>query len=211
MARWCGKCSSDLPEGAFYEGQRWCIKCLKAASRAAQIKRRERAKAFVAAFLRAHPCVDCGETDPVVLEFDHVRGKFRGISAMAHDALPCDEIAAEIALCDVVCVNCHRRRTAARREPSRPYAARRARRVRNVAYVRSVLAEHGCTDCGAGDVEVLEFDHRRDKRASVADLAWFEYSLARIRAEIAKCEVRCGNCHRRRTAHELGHYRPVAS
>lgn len=69
---------------------------------------------FLLEFFRSHPCVDCGESDPVVLEFDHLRDKRFGIG----QALPYrnwQSILDEIAKCDVVCANCHRRRTAKRR------------------------------------------------------------------------------------------------
>ncbi len=64
-------------------------------------------------FLREHPCADCGETDPVVLEFDHLRDKVFGIGQMLADR-PWLEVLAEIEKCEVVCCNCHRRRTATR-------------------------------------------------------------------------------------------------
>jgi hypothetical protein len=58
-----------------------------------------------------HPCTDCGETDPVVLEFDHSEGKdFNISSGLLNKAW--SAIVEEIAKCEVVCVNCHRRRTA---------------------------------------------------------------------------------------------------
>jgi hypothetical protein len=63
---------------------------------------------------RKHPCVDCGERDPVVLEFDHLRDKVRNVSGMANACQPWAKIEAEIAKCEVVCANCHRRRTARR-------------------------------------------------------------------------------------------------
>lgn len=62
-----------------------------------------------------HPCVDCGEDDKVVLEFDHVRGtKVANISKLISDSVSLEKMAAEIAKCDVRCCNCHRRATLTR-------------------------------------------------------------------------------------------------
>jgi hypothetical protein len=69
-------------------------------------------------YFKTHPCSDCGEVDPVVLEFDHLRDKAFDVA----QALPYrnwSSILAEIEKCDVVCANCHRRRTARRNETVR--------------------------------------------------------------------------------------------
>jgi hypothetical protein len=77
-------------------------------------RRREDTHGLVLDYLREHPCVDCGEPDPVVLEFDHLRDKIDNVSKMASLKRPWTVILAEIAKCEVVCANCHRRRTAVR-------------------------------------------------------------------------------------------------
>jgi hypothetical protein len=52
-------------------------------------------------------CVECGETDPLVLQFDHVRGvKSRNVTP----TMSLDDLREEIEKCDVRCANCHTRR-----------------------------------------------------------------------------------------------------
>lgn len=65
--------------------------------------------------LQEHPCVDCGENDPIVLEFDHVKGKkFKEVSGMV--GIYCwARVKKEIDKCDVRCANCHKRKTAKER------------------------------------------------------------------------------------------------
>lgn len=69
---------------------------------------------FLIEFFRTHACVDCGEADPVVLEFDHLRDKRFAIGG-ALATQNWQSILDEIDKCEVVCANCHRRRTARRR------------------------------------------------------------------------------------------------
>jgi hypothetical protein len=73
---------------------------------------------FLIEFFATHPCSDCGEADPVVLEFDHVRDKAFNISQMFRDR-SWQTILDEIQKCEVVCANCHRRRTSRRRRALR--------------------------------------------------------------------------------------------
>lgn len=74
--------------------------------------RLERMKLLLAYF-EDNPCTDCGETDPVVLEFDHLRDKLFDIGT-AFAGRRWADVLAEIGKCEVVCANCHRRRTVAR-------------------------------------------------------------------------------------------------
>lgn len=75
----------------------------------------------------------------------------------------------------------------------------------NQQRVWEYLALHPCVDCGETDPVVLQFDHRRDKRMDVSDMCR-SFGWPVILAEILKCEVRCANCHTRRTARERGIY-----
>lgn len=236
------------------------------------------------AYLGCHPCVDCGESDPVVLEFDHVRDKRANVSQMVSNAYAWSTVEFEIGKCEVRCVNCHLRKTArdlgtyerkqafiriAIGELSFPYVVDEAvmsdqrrcgrcgltksldefsNRSRDTGqrqvwcracmaeykrdwYVRNrdhqlervrtnherssrenqdrawdYLGQHGCLDCGEPDPVVLQFDHLGDKQRDVSYMTLNGFTWAKIQTEIDKCAVRCGNCHRRKTARELGLY-----
>lgn len=82
--------------------------------------------AWLLEYFEDHPCVDCGETDPVVLEFDHLRDKEFAVGRGIRDK-NWDRVLNEMAKCDVVCANCHRRRTAYRGGFARAGVAQLAR------------------------------------------------------------------------------------
>ena len=104
------------------DGRQWnCRDCNKAyhylhiERHLAQIYRRKQRevannKRRLWGYLLEHPCVDCGETDPVVLEFDHLRDKSANVGQLVN-GYSWKRVTREIAKCEVVCANCHRRRT----------------------------------------------------------------------------------------------------
>lgn len=71
--------------------------------------------------LKERPCTDCGRRYPYyVMDFDHCRGeKLIEIAQAVGANLSRERIEAEIKKCDVVCANCHRKRTHKRKQRSR--------------------------------------------------------------------------------------------
>jgi hypothetical protein len=222
----CGRCRQDMPLAEFSRAgsgtQHWCRACFRAHRQGpraernirlgviAERRRRDRLHRYVLNWLEHHPCVDCGLDDPVVLEFDHLAAKTAEVTTLVMREATVEEIQREIDSCEVVCANCHRRRTARRGGWKRLDEVRfvpgdpRWRRLRNVRFVQAVLEMAACADCGLCDPVVFDFDHVGPKRCSVMRLAWTEYSVATIAREIEQCEIRCCNCHRRRTARRGG-------
>jgi hypothetical protein len=73
--------------------------------------------------------------------------------------------------------------------------------IRNKKLMNEYLSSRACVDCGNSNPVVLEFDHVRGKKKNdVSTMACRGFSWATILEEVAKCEIRCANCHRIRTA-----------
>jgi len=87
------------------------------------------------------------------------------------------------------------------------HQARRLAQTRNKTYVLGYLTQHPCVDCGEKDPIVLEFDHRdpKEKCDNIAHLISTRSTIKIIEKEITKCDVRCANCHRRKTAKQFGY------
>ncbi len=69
---------------------------------------------YISNYLTTHPCIDCGEKDILVLEFDHRDRETKDfdVSAMSHNSSSVEKMILEVSKCDVRCANCHRRKTA---------------------------------------------------------------------------------------------------
>jgi len=129
----CNKCKIDKDISNFRKSkqtnsgyQYYCIECDKAfqkvyynANKEKVIKNsakqrdisRVKMREFLISYLESHPCVHCGESDIVVLEFDHLSNKINNVSTFMKNAA-IKKLKAEIPKCQVLCANCHRRKTA---------------------------------------------------------------------------------------------------
>lgn len=127
----CGKCHRRKPLDKFYRHrgskdglQSYCNSCNAAwirfywrnnknQHRATKRAQKDFVNQKILDYLLTHPCIDCGEKDPIVLDFDHVRGKKTlAISTMVAKGFAWPPIEEEIKKCDSRCANCHRRKTA---------------------------------------------------------------------------------------------------
>lgn len=70
------------------------------------------------------------------------------------------------------------------------------------------LSSRPCVDCGKADIRILEFDHVRGKKiGNISRMLGEGCSWSTIEAEIAKCDVKCANCHRIREGEKRGWWR----
>jgi pyruvate-formate lyase-activating enzyme len=85
----------------------------------------------------------------------------------------------------------------ARRLKARVYAARR--RVRHREWMLNQKLDNPCADCGEictrYNYPAFHWDHLPEfvKQFQISDS--YRYPIAKILAEIAKCQLRCANCH----------------
>jgi 5-methylcytosine-specific restriction endonuclease McrA len=88
------------------------------------------------------------------------------------------------------------------------YKAQKRHRLKVRGKLLDFLTTKSCTDCGEKDPIVLEFDHtgKIQKVKDVSRMLSGHYSWESVLKEIDKCEIRCANCHRRKTYIQFGFF-----
>jgi hypothetical protein len=113
-----------------------------------------------------------------------------------------------------VCIRPYRKRWYQRHKEEQVQRTAKQRGVRVEQYreiIRS-LREVPCTDCGQRYHWVqMDFDHldSSTKIMAIGLMVNSGFGEAKIRAELAKCEVVCANCHRLRTWNRKNPTRPL--
>jgi hypothetical protein len=76
---------------------------------AAQARRQKR-QAIISDYKRGMGCVECKESDPLLLDFHHLNPDQKDFTiAEKLHTVSMDRLWAEILKCEILCVSCHRR------------------------------------------------------------------------------------------------------
>lgn len=156
---------------------------------------------------RDRPCLDCGKIFlPYCMDFDHVpeRGKkIKSISRMVKENAPKERILQEIEKCDLVCVLCHNKRTRERTvEKFGP--ERRANKIilKNVDIINN-FKDKPCVICGEKYPAYNMQCNHIDPSLKIMDICQMKsYKTETLLQELAKCEVICALCHRKKSIEE---------
>jgi hypothetical protein len=174
---------------AFSYRSKMSVDEIKIRQKLASKKFKQNSQEYVWNYLTQHPCVDCGEKNILFLEFDHIGEKREWISLLIRKHASITDIRDEIDKCQVRCRGCHRKRHLQTTESD------------YIKYKLEYMQGASCIDCGSTDRDILEFDHvRGTKVRNVSTLILSKSSKSVILDEIAKCDIVCCNCHKKRTA-----------
>jgi len=103
----CGECSKSYHRKIYSENDK-----RKQNVREAEKRAIARNKKLVQEYKEKYPCVDCNISDTEVLSFDHIVGQKRfNISDGVQRGVGEETLLKEIAKCEIVCMNCHTKRT----------------------------------------------------------------------------------------------------
>ena len=120
--RKCSKCGKTKALSSFQmsyrtERKRWsregvCKACVSIRGKEKNKNHNLDVRKYVFDYLKTHPCVDCGETNVLALEFDHLHSKKFDIgTALGGSAKLASRVKSEIKKCVVRCSTCHRIKT----------------------------------------------------------------------------------------------------
>ena len=161
-------------------------------------------------FFHEKECGDCSENDTTLLECDHIhddKSKMKNgkkIGNLIGNSRK--NLAMELNKCEIVCAFCHRLRTQSRKtfriENASPgYLDKRSK-------MHKAKFEIGkCTLCprlvNETNISAFDFDHiNPNTKISEVTTMLRTSPWSEILVEIAKCQLLCVNCHRKKTASE---------
>lgn len=98
----CKVCNKERARKYYKENRSKHLKIISARNKAKRTNNQEK----IFEYLLNHSCVDCGEKNPLVLDFDHISNKKFGISYMISNC-SWESIVIEIKKCEVRCKKCH--------------------------------------------------------------------------------------------------------
>lgn len=158
------------------------------------LQRRYRNRKWVNEQKRAKGCGECGRSDPAYLDLHHREDaeKEMNVGTMVTFGYGRVALEAEMAKCEVLCANCHRKNHL--ESPSDD--------LRTWVYERKNTLG-GCSECSEDNPICLDFHHETDEKSdTISSMIANGRPRRLIRKEIARCRVLCANCHRKH------HYQP---
>lgn len=215
----CSKCKKNKDEKCFAwnnkslgKRSRRCKECQKIYSqkhyqnnknpylKRSALKKKERIN-FSKNIKESSVCCDCKKYFKYFqMQFDHLPGtnKKNTISKIVQSGT-IDQLKKEMKKCEIVCVNCHAKRTF-NRTPRSPHIKKRKHLEEKKEWIKNIKEASSCKDCNRYYAFFqMHFDHLPKYKKISKISKMMHSSKKKLKAEIEKCDLVCGNCHAYRT------------